>query len=142
MKVAVIDGQGGVLGRATVEKIKAFFGDRLEIIALGTNSLATSNMMKGGAHAGATGENSIKVMSRQVDVIIGPMAMLIANSMMGEITPQMAEAVASSNAKRSFSFESLQCTDRGNKDFKVSDMISDAVEELNMILDSKRCEED
>lgn len=143
MKVAVIDGQGGGLGRATVEKIKAFFGERLEIIALGTNSLATSNMMKGGAHVGATGENSIKVMSQKVDVIIGPMAILIANSMMGEITPQMAEAVASSNAKK-IVFPLNRCNVRivGTKDFKMSDMISDAVEELNMILDSKKCEED
>ncbi len=131
MKIAVIDGQGGGLGRATIEKIKDYFGDDLEIIALGTNSLATSNMIKGGAHFGATGENAIKVMSQKVDVIIGPMAILIANSMMGEITPKMAESIASSSAKKVV-FPLNRCNVRivGTKDFKVNDMIAYAIKEL------------
>lgn len=101
MKIAVIDGQGGGLGRTIIEKMKnQLKSDNLEIIALGTNSLATSNMMKAGAHSGATGENAIKVMSNRVDVIVGPLAILVANAMMGEITSEMAAAVASSPAQK------------------------------------------
>ncbi|GAB6086241.1 DUF3842 family protein [Alkaliphilus crotonatoxidans] len=101
MKIAVIDGQGGGLGRTIIEKMKnQLKSDNLEIIALGTNSLATSNMMKAGAHSGATGENAIKVMANRVDVIVGPLAILVANAMMGEITSEMAAAVASSPAQK------------------------------------------
>lgn len=100
MKIAVIDGMGGGIGSQTVERLKSLKSDDIEIIALGTNSQATSNMLKSGAHEGATGENAIVWNCKNVDIIIGPLAIIAANSMMGEISPKMAEAIASSSAKK------------------------------------------
>lgn len=98
--IAVIDGQGGGLGKSIIENIRKNLGNDIEIIALGTNSMATLNLLKSGANKGATGENSVVVMSQKVDFIIGPMAILIPNSLMGEITTKMVESIASSNAKK------------------------------------------
>jgi hypothetical protein len=100
MKIAVIDGKGGGIGCQVVERLKSFNSNDFEIIALGTNSQATSNMLKAGADDGATGENAIAWMSKKVDIIIGPLAIISANSMMGEISSKMAEAIASSNARK------------------------------------------
>ena len=100
MKVAVIDGMGGGIGSQVVERLKFLNRNDLEIIALGTNSQATSNMLKSGAHVGATGENAISWVCQNVDIIIGPLAIIAANSMMGEISPKMSEAIASSPAKK------------------------------------------
>ncbi|MDT3700792.1 MAG: DUF3842 family protein [Thermincola sp.] len=98
MKVAVIDGLGGGIGKVLVEKIRKEFQDDVEIWAFGTNSTATSIMVKAGADEGATGENPISRNIDKVEVIIGTISIIIANSMMGELTPAMAEAVGSSNA--------------------------------------------
>ncbi len=98
MKIAVIDGKGGGVGRQIVERLKSLKSDDLEIIVLGTNSQATTNMLKAGADDGATGENAIVWMSNKVDIIIGPIAIITANAMMGEVSTKIAEAVASSNA--------------------------------------------
>lgn len=100
MKIAVIDGQGGGIGKAVVARLRTEFGDNLEILALGTNAVATGNMLKNGANAGATGENAVRVNAGKVDLIIGPMAILMANSMLGEITSIMAEAVSESPARK------------------------------------------
>lgn len=100
MKIAVIDGKGGGIGKAIVEKLKVHLKNEAEIIVLGTNSQATANMLKGGASSGATGENAITWMCQNVDIIIGPIAIIAANSMMGEVTPKMAEMIASSQAKK------------------------------------------
>ncbi len=100
MRIAVIDGQGGGIGKTVVAKLRADFGNDLEIIALGTNAVATGNMLKNGADAGATGENAVRVNVARVDIIIGPMAILMADSMMGEITAVMAQAVSESPAKK------------------------------------------
>ncbi len=100
MKIAVIDGMGGGIGSQAVERLKSLNNSEIEIIALGTNSQATANMLKSGAHEGATGENAISWMCQKVDVIIGPLAIIAANSMMGEISPKMSEAIASSSAKK------------------------------------------
>lgn len=100
MKIAVIDGQGGGIGKAIVEQLKVRFGDSHEIIALGTNSLATSSMIKAGAHKGATGENAIVQTSARVDIITGVVGIIAGNSMMGELTCKMANAVSSSDAKK------------------------------------------
>lgn len=100
MRIAVIDGQGGGIGKAVVARLRADFGDALEILALGTNAVATGNMLRNGADAGATGENAVRVNARKVDIIIGPMAILMSNSMLGEITPVMAEAVSDSPARK------------------------------------------
>ena len=99
MKMIVIDGQGGKMGRAVVEQLKSRFPQQ-ELIALGPNSIATSSMMKAGADAGATGENPILLNSRDADVIIGPIGIVIAGSLLGEITAGMAAAVGESPAKK------------------------------------------
>ena len=100
MKIAVIDGMGGGIGSQAVQILKSLNNNDLEIIALGTNSQATSNMIRAGAHEGSTGENAISWMSNQVDIIIGPLAIVSANSMMGEISPKMSVAISSSPARK------------------------------------------
>jgi len=94
----VMDGQGGGIGRAIIKRLRDALGDELEILALGTNSVATSQMMKAGANRGATGENAIQRTAPEVDIIIGPLAIIMANAMMGEVTAEMAEAISSSKA--------------------------------------------
>lgn len=100
MKIAVIDGMGGGIGSQAIERLKSLNSSDIEIIALGTNSQATANMIKSGAHQGATGENAISWTCQKVDIIIGPLAIIAANSMMGEISPKMSEAIASSPARK------------------------------------------
>jgi len=100
VKLMVMDGQGGGIGATIIKGLRASVGNDLEILALGTNSIATSRMMKAGANKGGTGENAIIQTSKKVDVIVGPLAILMANSMMGEVTPGMAVAVSSSEAKK------------------------------------------
>ena len=100
MKLMVMDGQGGGIGAAIIKGIRASIGLDLDIFALGTNSIATSRMMKAGANKGGTGENAIIQTSKTVDIITGPLAILMANSMMGEVTAPMAAAVTSSPAKK------------------------------------------
>ena len=98
-KLLVIDGQGGRMGAALVSQCKAA-GLGVQIIAVGANSAATAAMLKAGADAGATGENPAIVGSRRADIIIGPMGIVIADSLMGEITPDMAVALGQSQAKK------------------------------------------
>ena len=99
MRVLVIDGQGGGLGKQLVTAVKGY--DRgIEVIAVGTNSAATSMMLKAGADQAATGENSVVTVCRSADVIMGPVGIVIADAMLGEITPRMALAVGQSAAKR------------------------------------------
>ncbi len=100
MIVLVIDGQGGGIGSSIIKGLREEYGYDLDIYALGTNSTATSKMMKSGANRGATGENAIIRTCNSVDVIMGPLAVIMANSMMGEVTTDMAEAICSSHAKK------------------------------------------
>lgn len=99
-KVCVIDGQGGGIGSAIIKKIKETFGERIEVIALGTNAIATAQMIKARANRGASGENSIVQTVQQVDVIIGPIGIIMAHAMLGEVTPAMAEAISRSSARK------------------------------------------
>ena len=99
MKILVIDGQGGGIGRQVVQAVKAAFPEA-DVTAVGTNSTAAAAMLKAGANRAATGENSVKVCCRSADVIIGPVAIVIADSLLGEITPAMAAAVGQSAAAR------------------------------------------
>ena len=99
MKVLIIDGQGGGLGKQLVAAVKSRCPE-VEILAVGTNSVATNAMLRAGADHAATGENSVVVAARKADVIIGPVGIVIADSMMGEITPRMALAVGQSQARR------------------------------------------
>ncbi len=98
IKVAVIDGQGGGIGSLVVKRLKEEFSEDIEVYAFGTNAVATASMMKARANRGATGENAIKLNMPEMDIIIGPLSIVMANSMMGELTPPMAEAVSSSRA--------------------------------------------
>lgn len=100
MRIAVVDGQGGGIGKSIVEKLRKEFGDNISILVLGTNAMATSMMMRGGAAEGATGENAIVFCSTKVDVIMGPIGIISANSMLGELTPKMANAICESTAKK------------------------------------------
>ena len=99
MNILIIDGQGGGLGKQLVSAIKVRF-PTYRITAIGTNSAATSAMLKAGADEAATGENAVVVNCRYADVIIGPVGIAIADSLMGEITPTMAKAIGQSPAKR------------------------------------------
>ena len=99
-RICVIDGHGGGIGSAVIRKLKELLGESVEIIALGTNAIATAQMLKAKANRGASGENAIVQTAGKVDIIIGTIAVVMAHSMMGEITPRMAEAVASSPAKK------------------------------------------
>ncbi|MEA3279790.1 MAG: DUF3842 family protein [Thermodesulfobacteriota bacterium] len=99
-RICVIDGQGGGIGSTIIKRLKESFRETVEIIALGTNAIATANMLKAKANCGASGENAIARTVNKVDVIIGPIGIIIAHAMMGEVTPRIAEAVASSPAKK------------------------------------------
>ncbi len=100
LKIAVVDGQGGGIGSLIVKRLREELGDRIEILALGTNAAATSAMMKSRANRGATGENTIVRNADKVDILIGPLSIILSNAMLGELTPKMAEAIASSHAKK------------------------------------------
>jgi hypothetical protein len=100
MVVMVMDGQGGGIGSAVIKAVRIAVKEDVEILALGTNSVATATMMKAGANRGATGENAIVQTSPKADVIVGPLAVLMAHAMMGEVTPRMAEAVSMSKARK------------------------------------------
>src|SRR5208283_2308843 len=99
-RIAVIDGQGGGIGSLIIKRLKEELGDRVEILALGTNSTATAAMMKARANRGATGENAIRWNAGRVEIITGPLSIMLANGMLGELTATMAAAIASSPAKK------------------------------------------
>ena len=99
MKVLVIDGQGGGLGRQLVAALSAQCPD-IRLVAVGTNSVAAQAMHKAGAQRAATGENAVVVNCRSADIIVGPIGIVIADALLGEITPAMAAAVCQSGARR------------------------------------------
>ena len=90
MKILVIDGQGGGIGSGIIQELRRCGIENAEILAVGTNVMATSAMLRAGADAGATGENPVIFNSRRADLILGPIGIIMANAMMGEITPAMA----------------------------------------------------
>ena len=98
--ICVIDGQGGGIGATIIKRLRALFEEDVEIVALGTNAIATAQMLKARANRGASGENAIVRTVPRMDVIIGPVGIVMANAMMGEVSPKIAEAVASSEARK------------------------------------------
>ena len=100
LKIAVVDGQGGGIGSLIVKRLREEFKDSIEIIALGTNAVATTYMMKAGADKGASGENAIVWNAAKADIITGPVSIMLPNAMLGELTSKMAEAVSSSPARK------------------------------------------
>ena len=97
MKIVVIDGQGGRIGKNVIEQVKANHKN-LELYAIGTNTMATSAMLKAGADFGATGENAVLVNVADADIVVGPVGIVFANALLGEITPAIATAVGASRA--------------------------------------------
>lgn len=97
MKITIIDGQGGKMGRTVIEQLKKAHPN-LELYAIGTNSIATAAMLRAGADFGATGENPCIVNARDSDIIIGPIGIVFADALLGEITPAIAQAIGSSKA--------------------------------------------
>ncbi|MCK9376621.1 MAG: DUF3842 family protein [Syntrophobacterales bacterium] len=95
MRICVVDGQGGGIGAALIKRLKEVYREEHEVIALGTNAVATAQMMKARANRGASGENAIVRTVPTADVILGSISIVLANAMMGEVTPLMAAAVAS-----------------------------------------------
>ena len=128
MRIAVIDGQGGGVGRAVIEKLCPLLGTDVELIALGTNAIATSAMLRAGAHMGATGENAIVYNAARVDLIIGPIGIVIPNAMLGECTPNMAANIAQSPAhKVLIPFNKCNLELAGLCEQPLSELIDDAI---------------
>ncbi len=130
MKILIIDGQGGRMGKSVIEGIRNA-GVTAEITAVGTNSMSTSTMLKAGADRGATGENSVVVCAGDADVIIGPIGIVIADSLLGEVTEKMAVAVSKSRAKKLL-IPINQCDNFvvGVEDLSINTLISSVVEQL------------
>lgn len=130
MRILIIDGQGGGLGRQLVTAVKEKCPEA-EVLAVGTNSTATGAMLRAGADQAATGENAVLVACRKADVIIGPIGIVIADSMLGEITPAMAAAVGKSPARR-FLLPVNQCDNLvvGAADLSMADKVREAAELL------------
>ncbi len=128
MKILVIDGQGGGMGRAIVEQLRTA-QINAEIIAVGTNSIATSTMLSAKPDAGATGENAVIVNCRDADCIIGPLGIIVADALHGEISPAIAVAIGQSAAKKIL-LPVSRCNTYivGTGDILLSDMVRRAVE--------------
>ena len=139
MRVLVIDGQGGGLGRQLVAAISAACPDA-ELTAVGTNSLAASAMLKAGAARAATGENAVLVNARRADVIVGPLGIVIADALLGEITPAMATAVCQSHATRVL-IPVNHCENYivGVPEQPISDLVAAAVQKVKALCAGEGC---
>lgn len=130
MKIVVIDGQGGRLGQLVCD---AIVKEKIEcnLLAVGTNSIATSAMIKAGAGQGATGENPVVVACRDADVIIGPIGIVVADSLLGEITPKMATAIGQSRALKLL-LPVSHCNNQvvGVQPLTMNEMVAQAIENL------------
>lgn len=129
MKIVVVDGQGGRLGRMLVEGIKARL-PQAQVYALGTNTVATSAMLKAGADRAATGENAVCYNAAQADLILGPIGLLAANSLMGEVSPAIAAAVSATRARRILVPVSSGCgiLVAGTADRKLEELLDSAAD--------------
>ncbi|RLB32645.1 MAG: hypothetical protein DRH12_19265 [Deltaproteobacteria bacterium] len=99
-RICIIDGQGGGIGATFVKYLKEVFGETVELVALGTNGIATAHMLKAGANKGASGESAVCYTAPRADLIVGRISVTWANAMLGEVTPKMAEAIISSPARK------------------------------------------
>ena len=139
VNVLVIDGQGGGLGRQLVAALSAQCPD-IRLTAVGTNSLAANAMLKAGAQRAATGENAVVVNSRRADIIVGPIGIVIADALLGEITPAMAAAVCQSNATRVL-IPVNHCENYivGVPDQPISSLVAAAVQKVKELCSRGRC---
>lgn len=137
MVICVVDGQGGKIGSVIIAKLKERLKERVEIIALGTNSFATQTMMKARANRGASGENAIVTTLRKADIIIGTINILMANSMLGELTPTMAQAVSESTAaKYILPVTQSNLSIIGTSELSIPQMIERLVDEVEKGIES------
>lgn len=133
MNILVIDGQGGQLGSQLVKGILSNFSEA-NVMAIGTNSVATSVMLKAGAHQAATGENPVVVACRKADIIVGPIGIVIADALFGEVTPQMAMAVGQADATRIL-LPVNKCDNlvAGVSDLSMTSLIEDVIKKIKEI---------
>ena len=134
-RICIIDGQGGGIGATLIRYIKETYGESLELQALGTNAIATSQMMKAGANRGTSGENAIIRTVIKADLIVGPISITWANAMLGEVTPKMAEAVTSSPAIKillPLSQESVEIV--GLQKEPLPHLVQEAVEKIKEVM--------
>ena len=134
MNILVIDAQGGGIGKQLVSRIKREFPEET-VTAVGTNSIATSAMLKAGADRGATGENSIFVACKDADIIVGPLGIIMPDAMIGEITPSIARCISQAKATRILiPFNNCETYIAGIQDFNTSQLIQAAMQRLSQIL--------
>lgn len=136
MKIVIIDGQGGSIGRAIATKIIERGFNPESLLCIGTNSAATSNMLKSGVKAGATGENPITVACRDADIIMGPIGIVLSDSMLGEITPKMAYEITSCKAHKILIPVNKCITVAGVQNLTLNEYIDKAIDSL--MLDIKK----
>ena len=136
MKIVVIDGQSGRMGQLFIERVKSA-ALPCKILAVGTNAIATSAMLKAGADNGATGENPVLVACRTADIIVGPIGILAADSLLGEITPAMAVAIGQSSARKLL-LPVNQCNNIvvGVPNLSLGKLMDEAVETLKSMLNT------
>ena len=131
MNILVIDGMGGGIGKSIIEQIKSNI-DNAIITAVGTNSIATSSMLKSGAHKSATGENAVVYNAAKADYIIGVIGIIAANAMHGEVSPKMAEAVTSSPAHKILvPMEKCNITVAGVENAPIQTYINDIIKKIS-----------
>ena len=138
LNIVIMDGQGGQLGAQLVKEITAQFPNE-KLIAIGTNAVATSSMLKAGARQAATGENPVIVACRKADVIIGPIGIVIADALFGEVTPAMAIAVGQADAVRIL-LPMNKCENlvAGVTSLNAASLIADTMEKLRCVIDEQR----
>lgn len=134
MKLLVIDGQGGRMGQQLIRGVRERY-PQVHTIAVGTNSVATAAMLKGGAQQAATGENAVAVACRQADVVMGPLGIVVADSLLGEISPAMAVAVGQSAARKILlPIDRCNSVVAGVGDYSMSTLLEAALTELGRVL--------
>lgn len=134
MDILIIDGQGGNLGKLLTRRLKEAL-PQADITAVGTNSVATESMLKGGADRAATGENAVLVNARRAKVIAGPLGIVIADALLGEVTPAMARAVGQSDAVRVLiPMNRCETLVAGVADRPMGELIEDAVRKIVSLL--------
>ena len=133
-KIIVVDGQGGNIGKQIVKSIKENFPKEY-VRAVGTNSVATANMLKAGADEGATGENAVVVACKEADIIVGPIGIIIADALLGEVSKDMAYAISSSNAKKVLiPLNKCDVLVSGVKAKNTNELLEDTIKILNGII--------
>ncbi|MBE6598143.1 MAG: DUF3842 family protein [Ruminococcaceae bacterium] len=137
-KVLIVDGQGGRIGRQIAEILLPYNGKAIELTLVGTNSAASVNMMKSGVARCATGENAVIVNSRRADIIVGPVGIVIADALLGEVTPASALAVGQSDAIKVL-IPVSRCDNMvvGVKEVSLSALIAEAAEEIMKLVNSE-----